>query len=97
MESSSLRLVSLPRRDSHVTVLPVHPATSAQATAGGSRLIDTVLRASDLRQGHAQRICRALHGQDKGVLVGVLLNDAVVHVHQDPGDRGEHREDSQDS
>ena len=39
---------------------------------------------SDLWQSDAQGVRWALHSQDEGVLVGVLLDDIVIHVHQDP-------------
>jgi len=45
-------------------------------------------KTSDFGQSDAPRFCRALDGQDEGVLVGVVLDDVVVHVHQDP--EGDH-------
>lgn len=40
---------------------------------------------SDLSEGESVRPPDLLHLQLEGVLVGVMLHDVVVHVHQDPG------------
>lgn len=42
---------------------------------------------SDLRQRDLQRVGVAVDVQDEGVFVGVMLDDVVVHVHQDPETR----------
>lgn len=41
-------------------------------------------RRSDLRQRDLVGVCVVLNVEDEGVFVGVMLNDVVVHVHQDP-------------
>lgn len=80
----------------HVTVLAVH-TTSVRGTAERVTHRCWGQQPSDLRQGHAQIIWRALDGQDEGVLVGVMLDDVVVHVHQDAGEEEKHHEESTDS
>lgn len=47
---------------------------------------------SDLRQSDAQGVWRPVDGQDEGVLVGVVLDDVVIHVHQDPEDDQTHKQ-----
>lgn len=42
---------------------------------------------SDLRQRDLQRVGVTVDVEDEGVFVGVVLDDVVVHVHQDPGSR----------
>ncbi len=39
---------------------------------------------SDLRQRDLVGVCVALDVEDEGVFVGVMLDDVIVHVHQDP-------------
>lgn len=38
---------------------------------------------SDLRQDDLEGICTALDVEDEGVFVGVMLDDVIIHVHQD--------------
>lgn len=42
---------------------------------------------SDLRQRDLQGVGVAVDVEDEGVFVGVMLDDVVVHVHQDPASR----------
>lgn len=39
---------------------------------------------SDLCQRDLVGVCVALNIEDEGVFVGVMLDDVIVHVHQDP-------------
>lgn len=66
---------SLPNTKTHVT-----------ASCGSSGVAGQ--RALDLGEGELVGRPRLLDLQLEGVLVGVVLHDVVVHVHQDPG-RGE--------
>lgn len=56
----------------------------AAVTALLSGLHPPAAASSDLRQRDLQRVLVAVDVQDEGVLVGVVLDDVVVHVHQDP-------------
>lgn len=56
----------------------------AAITALLSGLHPPAAASSDLRQRDLQRVLVAVDVQDEGVLVGVVLDDVVVHVHQDP-------------
>lgn len=42
---------------------------------------------SDLSEGEPVRPPHLLHLQLEGVLIGVVLHNVIVHVHQDPGGR----------
>lgn len=50
----------------------------------GLRSVGSADEPSDLRQSDLVGICVALDVEDEGVFVGVMLDDVVVHVHQDP-------------
>lgn len=39
---------------------------------------------SDLHQSDLVGVCVAVDAEDEGVFVGVMLDDVIVHVHQDP-------------
>lgn len=39
---------------------------------------------SDLWQSDTRGVRHALYSQDEGVFIRVLLDDVVIHVHQDP-------------
>lgn len=48
------------------------------------RSLESVNKLSNLRQHDLEGVCVALDAEDEGVFVGVVLNDVIVHVHQDP-------------
>lgn len=59
---------------------PIHPGEerTEESSCGGDLGQGSYLHKSDLEAFH-----HALHVEDEGVLVGIVLNDVVVHVYQD--------------
>lgn len=57
------------------------PAVTASLSSLPFRSADVP---SDLRQRDLVGVCVALDVEDEGVFVGVMLDDVIVHVHQDP-------------
>lgn len=45
----------------------------------------------DLCQCDLEAFDHALHVQDERVLIGVVLNNVVIHVYQDTGDKGKNQ------
>lgn len=45
----------------------------------------------DLSQCDLEAFKHALHVQDERVLIGVVLNNVVIHVYQDTGDKGKNQ------
>lgn len=46
--------------------------------------LESFNKLSNLRQHDLEGVCVALDAEDEGVFVGVVLDDVIVHVHQDP-------------
>ena len=51
---------------------------------GGGVAVQFLCALLDLWQSDLQGVSWAFDGQDEGVLIGVILDDVVVHVDQDP-------------
>lgn len=69
-----------------VSVMPVSLSTSHSVSFDffSPRSLESVNKLSNLRQHDLEGVCVALDAEDEGVFVGVVLNDVIVHVHQDP-------------
>lgn len=59
---------------------PIHPGEECteESSCGGDLGQGSYLHKCDLEAFH-----HALHVEDEGVLIGIVLNDVIIHVHQD--------------
>lgn len=57
---------------------------SSQPPVTASPPLTSAGESSDLRQRDLVGVCVALNVQDEGIFIGVVLDDVIVHIHQDP-------------
>lgn len=77
-------LLIIQHRDDMIEVLESNRCVNHNSWHSLSSVLVAWISPSDFREREFVHAAQLLHGDLEGVFVGVMLDDVVVHVHQNP-------------